>query len=72
MIAPVLEKVIPEYEGNVLLVKVDADENMKLCGHYRLRGFPTIMIFIDGKEVDRFSGAKPAHEIRSFIDQYLD
>ncbi len=71
MIAPLLEKVIPEYEGKVLLAKVDADENMKLCGHYRLRGFPTIMLFRKGEEVARFSGAKPAHEIRSFIDQFL-
>jgi putative thioredoxin len=71
MIAPVLEKVIPEYQGKVLLAKVDADENMKLCGHYRLRGFPTIMLFSNGEEVARFSGAKPAYEIRTFIDQNL-
>ena len=71
MIAPVLEKVIPEYEGRVLLVKVDADENMKLAGHYKLRGFPTIIMFIDGEEVDRFGGAKPAHEVRAFIDRQL-
>ncbi len=71
MIAPVLAKVIPEYHGDLLLAKVDADENMKLCGHYKLRGFPTIMLFKDGKEVGRFAGAKPAHEVRKFIDQCL-
>lgn len=71
MIAPVLEKVIPEYEGAVRLAKIDADENMKLAGHYKLRGFPTIIMFVGGEEVARFGGAKAAHELRAFIDTHL-
>lgn len=71
MIAPVLAKVIPEYEGQVLLAKIDADENMKLAGHYKLRGFPTIIMFVNGEEVARFGGAKSAPEIRAFIDEHL-
>jgi thioredoxin 1 len=71
VIAPVLAKVIPEYEGRVLLAKIDADENMKLAGHYKLRGFPTIMMFIKGEEVERFGGARSAPEIRKFIDHHL-
>jgi len=71
VIAPRLEKVIPEYAGRVVLAKIDADENMKLAGHYKLRGFPTIILFIDGEEVDRFGGAKPAQAIRDFIDPHL-
>lgn len=71
MIAPVLQKVIPEYEGQVLLAKIDADENMKLAGHYKLRGFPTIIMFVDGEEVARFGGAKSAPEVRKFIDEHL-
>lgn len=70
-LAPVLERVIPEYEGRVVLAKVDADENMKLCGHYRLRGFPTVLLFINGEEVDRFAGAKPPGFVREFIDRFL-
>lgn len=70
-IGPILSKVIPEYNGSVLLAKIDADENMKLCGHYRLRGFPTILMFINGAEVARFGGAKPSHEVRRFIDEHI-
>ncbi len=72
MIAPQLAKVIPEYEGKVLLAKIDADENMKLAGRYKLRGFPTLVLFIDGAEVDRFGGAKPAQAIREFLDRYVN
>ncbi|MBE0509652.1 MAG: thioredoxin [Chromatiales bacterium] len=71
VIAPQLAMVIPEYEGRVLLAKIDADENMKLAGRYKLRGFPTIILFINGEEVDRFGGAKPAQGIREFLDQHV-
>lgn len=70
-LGPILHKVTEEYAGSVRLAKVDADENMKLCGHYGLRGFPTVILFIDGEEVGRFSGTKPAHFVREFIDQHV-
>jgi thioredoxin 1 len=73
VIAPVLERVIAEYDGAVRLAKleVDSGENMKLAGHYRVRGFPTIILFSQGKEQGRFSGAHPAPYIRAFIEQHL-
>lgn len=71
-LSPVMDKVIPEFEGRVLLAKLDADENMKIAGHYRVRGFPTVILFIDGEEVDRFTSARPAQFVRDFIDQHLN
>jgi len=73
-LAPVLERVIPEYEGRVRLAKVDADagENMKLAGHYRVRGFPTLILFERGEEKARFSSARPQHFIREFIEQHSE
>ena len=74
VIAPVLERVIAEYDGAVRLAKleVDAGENMKLAGHYRVRGFPTIILFSQGEEQGRFSGAHPAPYIRTFIERLLE
>jgi len=73
VIAPVLERIIGEFGGAVRLVKleVDAGENMKLAGHNRVRGFPTIILFSEGEEQGRFSGARPAPYIRSFIEHHL-
>jgi len=71
MIAPVLKKLIPEYEGQLLLAKIDADENMKLCGHYRLRGFPTLLLFVNGEEVARTGGAQSVQQLRAMIDPHL-
>ena len=68
-IAPILEKVIHVYGGAVALAKLEVDEgeNMKIAGHYAVRGFPTNLLIQNGEEISRFSGAKPAHFIEDFI-----
>lgn len=72
VIAPVLEKVVTEYAGKVALVKIEIDDgdNMKIAGRYRVRGFPTILLFEDGEERGCFSSARPAHFVRDFIEQH--
>jgi thioredoxin 1 len=72
-IAPVLTRVVESFNGQVMLAKLEVDEghNMKLAGQYRVRGFPTIILFKNGTEQDRFSSARPAHFIEQFIQQHL-
>lgn len=74
MIAPVLERVIPQYQGKIQLARLEVDEgdNMKLAGQYKVRGFPTIMLFQNGEETARFSGAKPDSLVHDFIQQHTD
>jgi putative thioredoxin len=72
-IAPHLTRVVNGLAGRVRLAKVEVDEgdNMKLAGHYRLRGFPTVMLFHAGEELGRFSGARPSNWIEHWIDEHL-
>jgi putative thioredoxin len=72
-IAPHLTRAVNGLGGRVRLAKVEVDEgeNMKLAGHYRLRGFPTIMLFHAGEELGRFSGARPSHWIEHWIEEHL-
>lgn len=72
VIAPILEKIAAEFHDSLSIAKVevDEDENMKLAGHYKVRGFPTLLLFINGEEAGRFSGAKPLSFIRDFIDEH--
>ncbi len=73
VIAPLLKQVVEEYEGKIMLAKIEVDEeeNMKLAGRYQVRGFPTIILLRKGEEVARFSGAKPLPFIRDFIEKNL-
>jgi len=74
VIAPRLEALVEEYEGRLKLAKleVDAGENMRLAGKYQVRGFPTVILFIDGEEKGRFHGTKPLSFLREFVDEYLE
>jgi len=74
VIAPVLERVVTDFAGAVALAKLEVDEgeNMKLAGHYRVRGFPTVMLFVDGQEVARFSGARSRTQVVEFLQQHVD
>ena len=73
-LTPVLERVIAHYDGQIVMAKVEVDEgaNMKLAGRYGLRGFPTVLLFIKGEIVGRFSSAKPEHWVREFIAGHID
>ncbi len=71
-LAPALERLIQGYEGRLLLAKVEVDDNMRLAGHYRLRGFPTVLLFHEGRELGRFSGSHPAHWIRDWLETHAD
>ncbi len=71
VLTPILEKLVEEYAGRFILAKVEADENMRLAGRYRLRGFPTVLLFKNGEMQAQFSGAKPHTFVRDFIAPYL-
>lgn len=72
-LAPVLERLAREYVATVSLAKVevDAGDNMRLAGHYRLRGFPTVLLFWHGEPIARFSGARPYHWVEGFVREHL-
>ena len=72
VLTPVLERLVDEYAGRFVLAKVEADENMKLAGRYKLRGFPTAILIIKGEAVDQFSGARTTEFVREFLDRHID
>ena len=67
MIAPLLEVVADEFEDELKVVKVDADQSSELLAKYGVRGLPTLMLFKDGVPVATKTGAVPLKELRSFV-----
>lgn len=63
MVAPELEKVARHRSGEVLVVKVDTHADPGLASRYRVEAVPTMILFADGREVRRVSGAMPAAQI---------
>lgn len=72
-LSPHLERVIHEMDGKILLAKLEVDEgeNMRLAGQFRLRGFPTVILFQQGIERARFSGTRSTHQISDWLRDHL-
>ncbi|MGE5320778.1 MAG: tetratricopeptide repeat protein [Hyphomicrobiaceae bacterium] len=68
---PVLEKLAAEYGGKFLLAKINSDENQELAARYGVRGIPSVKAFVNGEQVDEFSGALPEGEVRAFLDRLV-
>ncbi|MBC8494121.1 MAG: thioredoxin family protein [Candidatus Thioglobus sp.] len=74
ILEPVITSVAQEFNASeFVLTKIEAeDENMKIAGRYGVRGFPTVIAFINGEEVDRFHSAQTPNFVRDFIENNLD
>ncbi len=59
MIAPVVEEVAREYDGKLNVVKMDVDSNPATPGQLGILGIPTLILFKNGKEVERLVGYRP-------------
>jgi thioredoxin 2 len=64
MVAPELEKVAGEGVGRVIVAKVDTEALPDVAARFAIHSIPTMILFRNGKEAERFSGAMPASAIR--------
>lgn len=63
MVAPVLEAVAEKLDGKMKFVKLNTDENQKTAGEYSIMSIPSLIVFKEGKEVDRIVGFKPEEKL---------
>ncbi len=72
VLAPLLHRLAQGYGGAFLLANVDADENMRIAGRHKVRGFPTVIAYSRGVEIDRFHSAQTEGFLRKFIDGVIE
>lgn len=71
MMGPVVEKLAEEYDGKVLVGKVDADEEMELVQRFGIASIPTLIFFKNGEEFARKVGVSPESELKKVLDANL-
>jgi thioredoxin 1 len=71
LVGPVIEGLSSEYDGKVKFVKVNTDENQGLAVKYDIMSIPTVVVFSNGRVIDRLVGASPAQVYRQRIDKAL-
>jgi thioredoxin 1 len=67
MLAPVLEQVAKEIKGKAHIAKVDIDAEQKIASQFQITSVPTLILFKDGKEVNRLIGLRNADAVKDFV-----
>ena len=68
-LAPTIEELAEEYDGKVLVTKLNVDENPQTATKYGIRGIPTLLLFKKGQVVQQMVGVKPKAEIKKLIEE---
>ncbi len=71
-LSPVLDKLVAEYAGRLLLVKVDVDANPQLTEAFQAQSIPAVAAVIGGRPVQLFVGALPEAQVRDVFEQVLE
>jgi thioredoxin 1 len=71
MMLPTVEAVAAEREGSASVVKLNIDQSPATPQRYGVRGIPTMILFKDGKEVDRVVGATSKETLTRMIDKHI-
>lgn len=71
MVAPVVDEIAQQYDGQIKVVKLNTDENPNVASQYGIRSIPTLMIFKGGQKVDMVVGAVPKTTLSNTLEKYL-
>jgi len=71
MVGPIVEELSKDYEGKVVVGKVNVDHNSNISANYGIRNIPTILIFKNGQIVDKQVGAVPKNILAGKLDAQL-
>lgn len=68
---PLLAQVAADYQGELLLAKVNCDVEQQIVARYGIRSLPTVVLFKNGQPVDGFQGAQPESAIRAMLKPHV-
>lgn len=70
-LSPVIEKVTRDYDGRLVLAKIDVDKNPRIQQAFGVQSIPTVVALVKGQPVPLFQGATPEPQIKQVFDQLL-
>ena len=63
MLTPVLEELAGELAGRIRVAKLNVDDNPMTASRFQIQSIPALLVFKDGREIDRIIGVQPKQEI---------
>lgn len=70
-LSPLLERVVAEQGGRLLLAKIDVDANPQIAQVFQVKGIPAVFVVIGGQPFPLFQGAVPEAQVRQYVDQVM-
>ncbi len=71
ILGPIINELAEEID-QAKIAKLNIDENRTIANKYHIKSIPTIIIFKDGKQIERISGIKPKHYLKKIIDKAVN
>ena|SRR3990167_6801131 len=71
MISPIVDEIAKEYAGRLKVFKVNVDENAEIPAKYKIRGIPTLLVFVDGNVVATHVGVTSKSQLMAFLDEHI-
>lgn len=71
MVAPIVEELARDYAGKILFGKLNVDENRGVAMQYQIMSIPTMLVFKNGRLVDRIVGAMPREMLEPRIRRHI-
>jgi thioredoxin len=71
MLAPTIEQLAADMAGRVKVAKLNVDENQQTAARFNISGIPAMLIFKNGREVDRIVGLAPKPLIEERLQQFI-
>jgi thioredoxin 1 len=71
MIAPILEEIASEHQGNLRVAKLNVDDSPDIARRYDVMSIPTLIVFKDGEPAKRLVGAKGKGQLLQELQEFL-
>lgn len=71
MMSPIIDEFDIQYEGKAKIGKINIEEQRNIASKYEIMSIPTMLIFKDGKMVDKIVGALPKQELENHLNKWI-
>jgi len=72
MLSPIIEEIASSMKGKAIFAKIDIDKESHLASDYEVSSIPTLILFKDGKEINRIVGLRDGEAIKKFVEDALN
>lgn len=68
---PIVDEIATEFTGKAKIAKINVDENQFKANEFAISGIPALLVFKDGKLVERLAGLHQKSQLKAVLEKYL-